>query len=184
MINWLRYKYRKFLLFWIPVRSYVLELNLPPQEIISKLQDVIQPDKMYFLFPSKTDKPYTGKFMVNQFVAIKRNGKFSFKSPIKVRGIFYLLPNQKMYVRLILSNPFSMFNILFLFITYCCLFGFRVYPFSSIWLNILAWLFPLFLTYMFTNISFQSTYKHEKLRFFKLFKGRRLNNKQIAEKGI
>lgn len=184
MINWLRYKYRKFLLFWIPVRSYVLELDEPAHQIIRKLQTVIQPDKMYFIFPEKTDKPYSGKFMVNQFVAIKRNGKFSFKSPIKARGIFYLHQNQKIYIRLILSNPFSMFNILLLFITYCCLFGFKVYPFDAIWLNILAWLFPLFLTYLFTNISFQSTYKKEKLRFFKLFKGTLLNNKQIAEKGI
>ncbi len=184
MINWLRYKYRKFLLFWIPVRSYVLELKSPPHVIISELQTVIQPNKMYFLFPSKTDKPYTGKFMVNQFVAIKQNGKFSFKSPIKVRGIFYLHPNREIYVRLILSNPFSMFNILFLFITYCCLFAFKVYPFDSFILNAIAWMFPLFITYLFTNISFQSTYKQEKLRFFKLFKGRRLNNKQIAEMGI
>ena len=177
MINRLRYIYRRLLLKLIPARAYVLEVGVPPHELILKLRDIIHPDKMYFLSPSKTDKPYSGKFSVNRFVAIKNNTG-NFQRQIKVSGYFYIIQN-RIYVRIIMSNPFSILNIIVLGVLYFLLLLFRVFPFESLWMNILLWSTPLMLTYAFTNISFQRLYRKEKWRFFKLLNGRRLTDKEI-----
>lgn len=179
MINRLRYIYRRLLLKLIPVRSYVLQVGVPPHELILKLKDIIHPDKMYFLFPTKTDKPYSGKFSVNRFVAIKNN-KGNFQRQIKVSGYFYIIQNQ-IYVRIIISNPFSILNIIVLSLLYALLLLFRVFPFESWWMNVLLWLAPLILTYAFTNYSFQRLYRKEKWRFFKLLNGRRLTDQEIEQ---
>jgi hypothetical protein len=178
MINRLRYIYRRLLLKLIPARAYVLEIGVPPHELILKLREIIHTDKMYFLFPEKTDKPYSGKFYVNKFVAIKNNKNSSFQRQIKVSGYFYIIQN-KIYVRIIMSNPFSILNIMIVCLLYIILLLFNVFPFESLWLNILFWLTPLVLTYAFTNISFQRLYRKEKWRFFKLLNGRRLTDKEI-----
>ncbi|MCX7743087.1 MAG: hypothetical protein N2167_00835 [Flavobacteriales bacterium] len=177
MINRLRYIYRRLLLKLIPARAYVLEVGVPPHELILKLREIIHPDKMYFLFPTKTDKPYSGKFSVNKFVAIKNNTG-NFQRPIKVSGYFYIIQN-RIYVRIIMSNPFSILNIMVVGLFYSILLLFRVFPFESWWLNVLLWITPMVLTYIFTNVSFQRLYRKEKWRFFKLLNGRRLTDKEI-----
>lgn len=177
MIHRLRYMYRKLLLAFIPARSYVIEVGESPHEIIRKLQDIIQPHSFYFLFPAQSEKPYSGKFSVNRFVAIKNNAA-NFQRQIKVSGYFYIIQD-RIYVRLILSNPFSLINLLVLGCLYFLFLIFRLAPFESIILNILLWLLPVLLTYLFTNFTFQRIYKKEKLRFFKLFNGKRLTDKQI-----
>lgn len=177
MINRLRYIYRRLLLKLIPARSYVLEVGIPPHELILKLREIIHPDKMYFLSPAKTDKPYSGKFSVNKFVAIKNNTG-NIQRPIKVSGYFYIIKN-RIYVRIIMSNPFSILNIMVVGLLYALLLLFRVFPFERWWMNILLWSVPLVLTYIFTNVSFQRLYRKEKWRFFKLLNGRRLTDKEI-----
>jgi cytochrome c-type biogenesis protein CcmH/NrfF len=61
---------------------------------------------------------------------------------------------------------------------------FYVTPFAGFWMNVLLWLSPVILTYLITNISFQLIYRKEKLRFFKLFNGRKLGDKEIRNLGI
>jgi len=182
MVNRLRLKYRRLLLKLLPARSYVLEIQASPVEVIQRLSSVIHPDRMYFFMPQKSDKPYSGKFGTNRFVAI-RNNAGNWQRQIKVRGNFYLL-GDKIYVRLILSNPFSIINLLVLGIFYFLFLVFRVAPFASFWLNALLWLSPVILTYLVTNISFQLIYKSEKMRFFKLFRGRKLGDKETRKLGI
>lgn len=182
MINKLRLKYRKLLLKFIPARSYVLEIKASPAEIVQRLSSIIQPDKLYFFIPASSDKPYSGKFGTNKFVAIKNNaGKY--QRQIKVRGFFYII-GEKIFIRLILSNPFSVINLIVLGIFYLIFLILDVTPFSSFWLNLLLWITPVILTYLITNISFQLIYKKEKQRFFKLFNGRRLSEKEIRKMGI
>jgi len=182
MILYLRHRYRKILLMFLPARSYVLECQIPQEEVITRLQSMINADRLYFIFPSKTDKPYSGKFGTNKFVAIKSSKK-TFQRQIKVRGNFYLL-NNKIFVRLILSNPFSMINFIVLGALYFALLVFRVWIFDWWLWNILLMLVPILITYLFTNFSFQAIYRKEKQRFFKLFNSRRLSDKELAKLGV
>lgn len=182
MILYLRHRYRRILLLFLPARSYVLECQIPQEEVIVRLQTLINPDKLYFFIPAKTEKPYAGKFGINKFVAIKLNKK-TFQSPLKVRGNFYLLDN-KIFVRLILSNPFSIINFIVLGALYFCLFIFRVWIFDWWLWNGLLMLVPILITYLFTNFSFQPVYRKEKQRFFKLFNSRRLSDKELEKLGV
>ncbi|MBE2247495.1 MAG: hypothetical protein IAE67_09575 [Candidatus Competibacteraceae bacterium] len=177
MIHRLRHMYRKLLLSFIPARSYVIEVGEAPHEIIRKLQDIIQPHPFYFLFPARSQKPYSGKFSVNRFVAIKNNAG-NFQRQIKVSGYFYII-NNRIYVRIILSNPFSLINMVVLGFLYFLFLIFRVAPFDQFLLNALLWVLPVIITYLITNFTFQGIYKKEKLRFFKIFNGKRLTDKQI-----
>lgn len=182
MLLYLRHKYRKFILFFLPVRSYVLECKISEKELIERLHEIINVDKMYFLFPTSTEKPYSGKFGINKFIAIKSN-KTTSQRQIKARGDFYIL-NQKIYLRLILSNPFSIMNIIVIGVLYFSMLIFSVWLFDFWLWNILIWLIPIFITYVFTNLSFQSSYRKEKQRFFKLTNSRRLSDKEIDKMGI
>ncbi len=182
MILYLRHKYRKLLLFFIPARSYVLECQIPQVEVIKRLQDIVQADRLYFIFPSKTDKPYSGKFGMNKFVAIKSSKK-TFQRQIKVRGNFYLMDG-KIFVRLILSNPFSIINFIVLGALYFSLLIFRVWIFDWWLWNLLLYTVPVIITYFFTNLSFQAVYRKEKQRFFKLFNSRRLSDKELERLGV
>lgn len=182
MILYLRHRYRRILLFFIPVRSYVLECQIPQEQIIERLHELINPDKMYFFIPAKTEKPYSGKFGMNKFVAIKASKK-TFQRQIKVRGNFYLLDN-KIFVRLILSNPFSIINFIVLGALYFTLLVFRVWIFDWWLWNILLMTVPVIITYLFTDFSFQAVYRKEKQRFFKLFNSRRLSDKELQKLGV
>jgi hypothetical protein len=182
MIHRLRHIYRKALLKFIPARSYVLEVNLSQQEIIQRLHSLIHAYPFYFLFQPPTDKPYSGKMMINKFIAI-RNHTGSFQRPIKVTGYFHIIQD-KVFVRIILSNPFSLFNITILGVLYLLFIIFQVAPFEFWVYNVLLYLFPLLIAYLITNFSFQSIYKQEKLRFLKLFNGRRLTDKELEQWGI
>jgi hypothetical protein len=178
----LRYRYRKFILLWIPVRVYVLHTPLKPEEIVKNLSDVVRPFRWYFLYAPNSSRPYSGKFEPDSFTAI-RNNPSGFHRSIKIIGSFHLKENN-IYVRLILSNPFSILNIFILFILYSLMLVFRFAPLQSIWLNILFYLSPILITYLATDFSFQRVYKEEKLFFFKLFKGRRLKDDEISKLGI
>lgn len=166
----------------MPARSYVIEIQATPVEVIQRLSSIVNPDNLYFILPKQTDKPYSGKFGTNKFVAIKTNrGKL--QRQIKVRGFFYLI-DQKIFIRLILSNPFSILNLLVLGVLYLTFLILGIAPFPAFWMNLALWLSPIFLSYLVTNFSFQMIYRKEKLRFFKLFKGRRLSEKEIKKMGI
>lgn len=182
MILYFRHKYRRILLMFLPARSYVLECQIPQEEVIHRLQELINPDKLYFIFPAKTDKRYSGSFGTNKFVAIKSSRK-TFQRQIKVRGNFYLM-NNKIFVRLILSNPFSMLNFIVLGALYFVLLLFRVWIFDWWLWNILLLTVPIIITYLLTNFSFQAVYRKEKQRFFKLFNSRRLSDRELAKLGV
>lgn len=167
---------------FLPARSYVLECQIPQEEVITRLHSLINPDKLYFFIPTKTDKPYSGKFGTNKFVAIKSSKKI-FQSQIKIRGNFYLMDN-KIFVRMILSNPFSIINFIVLGALYFSLLIFRVWIFDWWLWNGLLMLVPILITYLLTNFSFQSVYRKEKQRFFKLFNSRRLSDKELAKLGV
>jgi len=178
----IRYRYRKFLLLWIPVRVYVLDTSLLPQEIPSRLMSTIFPFRLYFLFGGTTEKPYSGKFSNGGFTAIKNN-KGSKHRPLKVIGDFYTR-NEKIYIRLIFSNPFSILNIFLLGTLYLFMLMMHFKPFPGILLNFLLYLVPALVTYLLTNFSFQRIYKKEKVFFFHLFKARRLKDDEIDRLGI
>jgi hypothetical protein len=182
MILYLRHRYRKLLLFFLPARSYVLECQIPQEQVIERLQSLVQPDKLYFIFPAKTEKPYSGKFGTNRFVAIKSSKK-TFQRQIKVRGNFYLM-NGKIFVRLILSNPFSIINFIVLGALYFSLLIFQVWIFDWWLWNLLLMTVPIIITYLFTNFSFQAVYRKEKQRFFKLFNSRRLSDRELEKLGV
>ncbi len=182
MILYLRHRYRKLLLFFLPARSYVLECQIPQVEVIERLQSLIQADKLYFIFPQKTEKAYSGKFGTNKFVAIKSSKK-TFQRQIKVRGNFYLM-NEKIFVRLILSNPFSIINFIVLGALYFTLLLFQVWIFDWWLWNLLLYTVPIVITYLLTNFSFQAVYRKEKQRFFKLFNSRRLSDRELAKLGV
>ncbi len=182
MILYLRHRYRRVLLFFLPARSYVLECQIPQDEVVQRLHSLVNPDKLYFFIPAKTEKPYSGRFGTNKFVAIKSHKK-TFQRQIKVRGNFYLV-NNKIFVRLILSNPFSIINFIVLGALYFSLLIFRVWIFDWWLWNILIMLVPIALTYLVTNFSFQSVYRKEKQKFFKLFNSRRLSDKELEKLGV
>ncbi len=182
MILYLRHRYRRILLLFLPARSYVLECQIPQDEVIARLQTLINPDPLYFFIPSKTERSYAGKFGTNRFVAIKLNKK-TFQSPLKVRGDFYLM-NNKIFVRLILSNPFSIINFIVLGALYFTLLIFRVWIFDWWLWNLLLMTAPVVITYLFTNFSFQGVYRKEKQRFFKLFNSRRLSDQELKKLGV
>lgn len=178
----IRYRYRKFLLLWIPVRVYVLNTPMEPREISGRLLSAIFPFRLYFLFSPPTDRPYTGKFSDGGFTAIKNNPG-SRHRPLKVLGNFYTR-NGKIYIRLIFSNPFSIVNIVLLGLLYLVLLAFRFKPFPGILLNVLFYAVPALFTYLLTNFSFQRIYRREKVFFFHLFKARRLKDDEIDRLGI
>lgn len=178
----IRYKYRKFLLLWIPVRVYVLNTPLDPREISNRLVSAIFPFRLYFLMGTKTDRPYSGKFSNGGFTAVKNNPG-SRHRPLKVIGNFYTR-NGKIYIRLIFSNPFSIVNIMLLGLLYLIMLMIGFKPFPGILLNLLFYLMPALLTYLLTNFSFQRMYKKEKVFFFHLFKARRLKDDEIDRLGI
>ncbi len=179
----IRYRYRKFLLWFIPVRVYVLHTPLDPDEISKRLTRIIKVYRWYFLWaPDAGDKKYSGRFEPNAFTAIKTN-PYGVNRSIKIIGNFFMV-DEKIYVRLILSNPFGILNITLLGIIYLLLLLFRVAPFQSLLANMGLYLLPLLLVYFATNISFQRIYKKEKVNFFKLFKGRRLKDDEITRLGI
>lgn len=167
---------------WIPVRVYVLNTTLAPQEISERLFDSVFPFRLYFLFGGSTKKRYSGKFSNGGFTAIKNNSGSKHR-PLKVIGNFYTR-NEKIYIRLIFSNPFSILNILLLGLLYIIMLGFRFMPFDGLLLNLLFYVSPALLTYLLTNFSFQRIYKKEKAFFFHLFKARRLKDDEIERLGI
>lgn len=180
----IRYRYRKFLLWFIPVRVYVLQTPLEPDEISKRLTQIIMPYRWYFVTapPKATGKKYSGKFEPNAFTAVKTN-PYGVNRSIKIIGNFFL-HNDKIYVRLIMSNPFGIVNIMLLVAIYFLTLLFRFAPFNSFIYNVLLYLIPIGLVYLATNFSFQRIYKKEKLFFFKLFKGRRLTDHEITRIGI
>ena len=169
-------------MLWIPVRVYVLNTPLAPQEISQKLFSAIFPFRLYFMFGTKTEKPYSGKFSNGGFTAIKNNPA-SRHRPLKVIGNFYTR-NGKIYIRLIFSNPFSIVNIALLGLLYLIMLMYRFKPFPGILFNLLFYMMPALLTYLLTNFSFQRIYKKEKAFFFHLFKARRLKDDEIDRLGI
>lgn len=176
----IRYRYRKLILWFIPVRVYVLHSPLEPEEIADRLSNVISAFRWYFIFPPSkaSGKKYSGKFEPNSFTAIKTNPN-GVNRGIKVIGNFFLRED-KIYVRLIMSNPFGIINLALLFAIYFLALLFRFAPFQSWILNILLYMLPIVMVYFTTNYSFQRIYKKEKLYFFKLFKGRRLSDDEIT----
>lgn len=180
----IRYKYRKFLLWFIPVRVYVLQTPLEPDEISRRLTQIIMPYRWYFVMPPSkaSGKKYSGKFEPNAFTAIKTNPN-GVNRGIKIIGNFFS-KEDKIYVRLIMSNPFGIVNILLLFAIYLLVLLFQFAPLKSLIANVLLYLVPIVLVYFTTNYSFQRIYKKEKLFFFKLFKGRRLTDHEITRIGI
>lgn len=182
MLLRLRYLYRRLLLAFLPARAYVLRSGISATQIRANLLEIIYPDKWYFLLPGPSNKPYNGKFGLNSFVAIK-NGNSRFQRPIKVKGQFFIYQDQ-IFVKVVMSNPFSIVNISLLALVYITLILFRVFPFPVWWANVLLYTVPLLVTYLLTNISFQATYKREKHRFFKIFKGTRLTDAEIRAFGI
>lgn len=175
MILRFRYLYRRILLAFIPARAYVLKPGIESHEIKVRLAELIQSDKLYFLYGANPTKLYNGKFGSNFFVAIKNNPS-GIQRPIKVRGQFFF-QNQEMYVKITMSNPFSLINIGALALLYFVLLVlFKVYPLSPWYWNAVFYLVPLAATYILTNISFQRTYRIEKSRFFKLFEARRVSD--------
>jgi hypothetical protein len=181
-IHRLRYRYRKLLLAFIPARAYFIETNIPPHEIDSKVNEMINQDRLYFLFPSRSQKPYTGRLGVNSFIAI-RNSRHGWQRQIKLKANFFSR-GEKVYLRLIMSNPFSIVNLSVLGVLYTLFLLFAVWPFESLTANIAVWAMPVILTYMITNFSFQAIYKREKLLWFKLFKGRRLTEMEVKKLGL
>ncbi len=182
MIDKIRFIYRKFILFWIPVRTYVLHSPLSDEEIVRKLHELIEPHRLYFIFGGSNKKVYSGRFQENSFVAIKNHPKSRHRQ-IKVIGSFFRVDG-KTYVRLILSNPFSFLNIAILTLMYLIMLIFRFFPFQGYLLNGLLYLSPLILAYLTTNFSFQAVYRKEKVRFFRLFRGRRLSDEEIIKVGV
>ncbi len=178
----IRYRYRKFLLLWIPVRVYVIQTSLPAGDLRHKLLSVMDIFRLYFLYSPPTEKPYTGKFTLTGFTAVKNNPD-SLHRPLKILGSFYSL-NGHIYLRLIFSNPFSLINIALLGLLYLILIVFRFKPFPGILLNALFYMVPALFTYLLTNFSFQRIYKKEKAFFFHLFKSRRLKDDEIERLGI
>lgn len=178
----IRYRYRKFILLWIPVRVYVLNTPLTHTEIPRKIFSAIFPYRLYFLKGGNTDKPYSGRYTATGFTAIKNNNG-SVHRPLKVIGSFYEREG-KTYIRLIFSNPFSILNITLLGLLYVVALMFRFKPFPGIIYNALAYISPALLTYLLTNFSFQRIYKKEKAFFFHLFKARRLKDDEIERLGI
>lgn len=178
----IRYLYRKFILLWIPVRVYVLSSPLSPSEISARLLSAIHPFRLYFLFSPQNPKPYTGKFAGTGFTAIKNNPGSNHR-PLKVLGNFYM-QDDKIYIRLIFSNPFSIVNIAMLGSLYMVMLAFRFKPFVGFLPNVLFYLFPALFTYLLTNFSFQRVYKKEKAFFFHLFKARRLKDDEIERLGF
>lgn len=181
-IDRLRYYYRKFILLWIPVRVYVLHTPLKPNEITRRLSNTILPFRLYYLFSPSTPLPYTGRFEPDGFVAIC-NAPGRFTRSLKVIGKFYVM-DQKIYVRLIFSNPLSLTNFFILGCFYVVLYMFRIPFFKSFLANVLVYSVPLALGYLATNLSFQKVYRREKIFFFRLFEGRRLKEDEIAILGI
>lgn len=182
LIDRVRYFYRKFILLWIPVRVYVLHTPLPPGEIVRKLTAVIFPFRLYYLFSPRTSLPYTGRFEADGFVAV-RNASNPLGRSLKVIGKFYVV-EQKIYVRLIFSNPFSLSNFFILALFYGLLYLMRIRFFESYGANLVLYAVPILLGYMATNLSFQRIYKREKVFFFRLFEGRRLKEDEITTLGI
>ncbi len=178
----IRYRYRKFILLWIPVRVYVLQTPLSAAEIRQKLFSAIHPFRLYFLFSPATEKPYSGKFGLSGFTAIKNNAGSKHR-PLKILGTFYSL-NGKIYLRLIFSNPFSIVNIALLGLLYLVMLAFRFKPFPGLIANLIFYVIPALFTYLLTNFSFQRIYKKEKAYFFHLFKARRLKDDEIERLGI
>lgn len=181
-IDRIRYFYRKFILLWIPVRVYVLHTPLPPGEIVRKLTAVIFPFRLYYLFSPRTTLPYTGRFEPDGFVAI-RNAPNPLGRSLKIIGKFYVV-EQRIYVRLIFSNPFSLSNLFILGLFYSLLYVLRIKFFESYMANLALYALPLLLGYLATNLSFQRIYRREKVFFFRLFEGRRLKEDEIATLGI
>lgn len=164
------------------MRVYVLHTPLPPGEIVRKLSGVIFPFRLYYLFSPRTALPYTGRFEPDGFVAI-RNAPNPLGRSLKVIGRFYVV-EQKIYVRLIFSNPFSLSNLFIVGLFYGLLYIMRIRFFESFAANLLLYALPLLLGYLATNLSFQRIYKREKIFFFRLFEGRRLKEDEIAALGI
>lgn len=178
----IRYRYRKFILLWIPVRVYVIQTPLSAADLRQKLLSAMDIFRLYFLYSQPTDKPYTGKFTINGFTAVKNNPE-SLHRPLKILGSFYSV-NGRIYLRLIFSNPFSLINIFLLGLLYLILIGFRFKPFPGIFWNAMFYFIPALFTYLLTNFSFQRIYKKEKAFFFHLFKSRRLKDDEIDRLGI
>ncbi|MCS6980624.1 MAG: hypothetical protein N2110_03955 [Flavobacteriales bacterium] len=160
----------------------MLHTPLSPDEIVLKLSQVIFPFRWYFLFSPATQLPYSGRFEGDGFVAIK-NAYNKYIRSIKVIGKFYIV-NNKIYVRLIFSNPFSIINIGIVLFFYVFLYLLRIPFFPSVLANVLVYSVPLILAYLATNLSFQKIYKKEKMFFFRLFEGRRLKEDEISILGI
>lgn len=181
----IRYRYRKFLLWFIPVRVYVLHTPLKPDDISKRLTQIIMPYQWYFVTapPKSSGKKYSGKFEPNAFTAIKTN-PYGVNRGIKIIGNFFMKEDDKIYVRLIMSNPFGIVNIALLVLIYLICLLFQFAPFSSFIANVGLYFIPILLVYFTTNYSFQRIYKKEKLYFFKLFKGRRLTDLEITKLGI
>lgn len=178
----IRYRYRKFILMWIPVRVYVIQTPLTVAEAAETVASIMKQFRWYFLYAGDHSYRYSGKFDESSFTAIKNNTT-GIHRQIKVIGNFYLI-NNKLYLRLILSNPFSVVNIIVLFVLYFFMFMFKVTPFASYWANVLLYLSPILITYLATNFSFQSVYKDEKIFLFKLLKARRLKDDEISRIGV
>lgn len=147
-----------------------------------KLSGVIFPFRLYYLFSPRTALAYTGRFEPDGFVAI-RNAPNPLGRSLKVIGRFYVV-EQKIYVRLIFSNPFSLSNLFIVGLFYGLLYIMRIRFFESLAANLLLYALPLLLGYLATNLSFQRIYKREKIFFFRLFEGRRLKEDEIAALGI
>jgi hypothetical protein len=172
VLSALRYIYRRFLLFFVPVRAYKLESALTPIELLSELRSCTNEDKLYFLRKGQTNKPYLGRIDLWQFLLVK-SGKSAWQRRIKIKG--YFIPNEKnTLISLTLSTPLSPFNFLFIGIFYGILLFAEPKIFNRLWLNALLYLLPLFIAYFSTALSFRKVYRQEKRYFFTLFKARRI----------
>jgi hypothetical protein len=137
------------------------------------LHRMVQPDSLYFMRSGIEEFAYSGRYRSSSLVAV-RNAKKPWQRRIKIRIQWQENPNGGSLIRLQMSNPFSPFNVFYLGIVYGLYWWIYPQPFSSPWLNVLVWLFPLVLMYAFTNASFQLIYRAEKSKLFRHLKAQRM----------
>ena len=168
-----RFWYRRAWLRLLPFRSYVLQSTFGVLELKMALHRMVQPDSLYFMRSGIEEFAYSGRYRSSSLVAV-RNAKKPWQRRIKIRIQWQENPNGGSLIRLQMSNPFSPFNVFYLGIVYGLYWWIYPQPFSSPWLNVLVWLFPLVLMYAFTNASFQLIYRAEKSKLFRHLKAQRM----------
>jgi hypothetical protein len=180
--TYLRYLYRRIILLFVPVRAYLLQSSLPPEQVLAKLHELIQHDRLYFLKGGGVAKPYIGRFDGLRYVGVKSD-KNPWQRRIKVKGSVKT-DGSRTIISLMLSTPLSPFNFLFLGVVYGVLLWWAPRPFKIWWLDGILWLFPLILAYGTTAYSFRKVYRKEKWRFLKTLRAIRIPDSHARKLGF